>query len=270
MDFPFARQRFYHLLHQPEPFSLAEAALYIAQETYPDLQIEGYLNLLDEMATTIRSHLPQERYPLKVIRTINQHLFETLGFRGNEKEYYDPRNSFLNDVLERRTGIPITLSLVYLEVAHRLDFPMVGINFPGHFLIRPQQEEMEIYVDPFHQGEVLFPQDCQAKLEALYQQKVELRETFFDVIEPRRFLVRLLTNLKHIYLNQGQLQECLAVSERLLLITPTAIAEIRDRGLLYYQLGRWTEARQDFQDYLEQSPQAPDQALIVDLLSRIA
>jgi regulator of sirC expression with transglutaminase-like and TPR domain len=270
MDFPLARQRFYRLLHQPEPFSLAEAALYIAQETYPDLQIEGYLNVLDEMAATIRSHLSPERYPLKVIQTINRHLFETLGFYGNEQDYYDPRNSFLNDVLERRTGIPITLSLVYLEVAYRLDFPMVGINFPGHFLIRPQQEDIEIYVDPFHQGEILFPQDCQAKLELLYQQKVELRETFFEVIEPRQFLVRLLTNLKHIYLNQGQLQECLTVSERLLLVNPTAMPERRDRGLLYYQLGRWGEARQDFQDYLEQSPQAPDKALIAELLNRIA
>jgi regulator of sirC expression with transglutaminase-like and TPR domain len=133
MDFPLARQRLYRLLHQSEPFSLAEAALYIAQETYPDLQVEVYLSTLDEMAATICSHLPQERYPLKVIQTINQHLFETLGFRGNEQDYYDPRNSFLNDVLERRTGIPITLSLVYLEVAQRIDFPMVGINFPGHF-----------------------------------------------------------------------------------------------------------------------------------------
>jgi regulator of sirC expression with transglutaminase-like and TPR domain len=270
MDFPLARQHLYRLLHQPEPFSLAEAALYIAQETYPDLQIEVYLNTLDEMATAIHSRLPQERYPLKVIQTINQHLFETLGFRGNEKDYYDPRNSFLNDVLEQRTGIPITLSLVYLEVSQRLDFPMVGINFPGHFLIRPQQDDMEIYVDPFHQGEILFPQDCQTKLEALYQQKVELRETFFEVVEPRQFLVRLLTNLKHIYLNQGQLQECVAVSERLLLINPESTTERRDRGLLYYQIGRWVEARQDFQDYLAQSPQAPDQALIVELLNRIA
>jgi regulator of sirC expression with transglutaminase-like and TPR domain len=173
-------------------------------------------------------------------------------------------------VIERRTGIPITLSLVYLEVAQRLDFPMVGINFPGHFLIRPQQKEMEIYVDPFHQGEILFPQDCHAKLEALYQQKVELRETFFDVIKPHQFLVRLLTNLKHIYLSHGQLQKCVAVSERLLLINPESPTERRDRGLLYYQLGRWVEARQDFQDYLAQSPQAPDQALIVELLNRIA
>jgi regulator of sirC expression with transglutaminase-like and TPR domain len=269
MDFPIARQHLYRLLRQPEPFSLAEAALYIAQETYPDLQIEVYLTALDEMATDIQSRLPQERYPLKMIQAINRHLFETLGFRGNEQNYYDPRNSFLNEVLERRTGIPITLSLIYLEVSRRLEFPMVGVNFPGHFLIRPLQEDMEIYVDPFHQGEVLFPQDCQAKLEALYQRKVELRDTFFDRIEPRQFLTRLLTNLKHIYHNQGQLQECLAVSERLLLINPTAIAERRDRGLLYYQLGRWIEARQDFQDYLAQSPQAPDQALIVELLSRI-
>jgi regulator of sirC expression with transglutaminase-like and TPR domain len=270
MDFPLARQHLYRLLHQSEPFNLAEAALYIAQETYPDLQIEVSLNALDEMAETIRDHLPQERYPLKTIQTINRHLFETLGFCGNRQDYYDPRNSFLNDVLERRTGIPITLSLVYLEVAQRLGFPMVGINFPGHFLIRPQQEDMEIYVDPFHQGEILFPQDCQAKLEVMYGQKVELREAFFDVIEPRQFLVRLLTNLKHIYLNQGQLKDCLAVSERLLLINPTAVVELRDRGLLYYQLGRWVEARQDFQDYLEQSPQAPDQALIAELLNRIA
>ncbi len=169
MQFSQTRQYLCQLLRQDAPFNLAEAALYIALEEYPDLNIQTYLQRLDRMAEEVSQGLPPEPYPLKILQTINRYLFETLGFQGNERDYYDPRNSFLNEVLDRRTGIPITLSLVYLEIARRIGFPMTGINFPGHFLIRPEQEGMELWVDPFHQGEILFPEDCKNRIEALYQ-----------------------------------------------------------------------------------------------------
>jgi regulator of sirC expression with transglutaminase-like and TPR domain len=269
MQFSQTRLYFCQLLHQDVPFSLAEAALHIALEEYPELEIQSYLQRLDTMAAEVSKQLPSEPYPLKILKTINHYLFETLGFQGNAQDYYDPRNSFLNEVLDRRTGIPVTLSLVYLEIAHRIGFPMTGVNFPGHFLIRPEQEGMELWVDPFHQGEILFPEDCKDRLETIYQQRVELRPEFFEAIAPRQFLVRMLNNLKHIYLNQGDLLRCLAACERILLVDPDIVMEKRDRGVLYYQLGRWVEARQDLEDYLAQIPQAQDRPLIHQLLDRI-
>ncbi len=268
MNFQFARQHLIQALSQP-PIDLAAAALYIAQSEYPDLEVEEYLNGLETMAAEVSDRLPLERYPLKVIQTLNHYLYKDLGFVGNTSDYYDPRNSFLNEVIDRRTGIPITLSLIYLELARRIDFPMEGVGFPGHFLIRPVSEEMEIHVDPFHQGEILFFQDCQERLVQIYGPEAELRPAYFQAVTSQQFLVRLLTNLKHIYLNRNQLQQCLKMTDMILLVVPQAISELRDRGILYYQLDRWPEACQDLQTYLDRNPAAEDIPFIHQLLRRM-
>ncbi|HEY9846751.1 MAG TPA: tetratricopeptide repeat protein, partial [Candidatus Caenarcaniphilales bacterium] len=143
------------------------------------------------------------------------------------------------------------------------------IGMPGHFLIRPDREEIEIFVDAFHGGEILFVQDCQERLAQIYGHAVELQPEFLAPIRPYQFLLRMLTNLKHIYLKQNQIHECLAAIERILLIFPNAMVERRDRGILYYQLGRWTEACQDLEDYLADRPEDEDAALIRQLLSRM-
>ncbi|HEY9624898.1 MAG TPA: SirB1 family protein [Crinalium sp.] len=270
MDFPTARQRFYQETHQPdEQINLARAALYFAQEEYPALDPEEYLNTLDTMAAEIEERLPPTRYPLKVVQTINQYLYQDLKFTGNAADYYDPRNSYLNQVIERRTGIPITLALVYLEIARRLDFPMVGVGMPGHFLIRPIGDDLEVFVDPFHQGEILFPEDCQERMNQLYGGQVEFRPEFLETVSTRRFLTRMLTNLKVIYLNRGEWSKALATIERLLILYPDAPLEQRDRGLLYYQMGRWTEATQDLENYLTHAPSAEDAAVVRQLLKRM-
>ncbi len=263
-----ARQQFYTLVRQT-PINLAAAALAIAQEEYPQLDAACYLHQLDTMAEAVQTQLPETNYPLRLIQTLNHYLFDEWGFRGNADNYYDPRNSFLSDVLERRTGIPITLSLVYLELAQRIGFPMVGVNFPGHFLIRPQRDDLEFFVDPFHQGDILFHQDCQERLAALYGQAIPLQPQFFTEVTPTLFLVRMLTNLKQIYLHRQDFDRCLAASERILLVQPNHPIERRDRGLLYYQLERWSESRQDLEDYLAQTPTPEDQALIQKLLSQL-
>lgn len=271
MDFPFARQQFYREIQQTDAdIDLAKAALFLAQEEYPDLDPDAYLSALDAMAADVAERLPTERYPLKVVQTINRYLFEDLKFHGNTADYYDPRNSYLNEVIDRRTGIPITLSLVYLETARRLDFPMVGVGMPGHFLIRPTFGEMAVFVDPFHQGEVMFAEDCQARLSQIYGKPIGLRPEFLEPVPPRQFLARMLTNLKAIYLSQGEIAKVLAVVDRLLLLFPDAPLEHRDRGLLYYQVGRWTEARPDLEFYLEQQPAADDASIIAQLLERMA
>lgn len=270
MDFPIARQRFYQEIHQPDDqINLAQAALYLAQEEYPDLEVEEYLNALDTMAMEVSERLPSAPYPLRVIQTLNQYLYDDLQFRGNTEQYYDPRNSYLNDVIDRRLGIPITLSLVYLEIADRIAFPMVGVGMPGHFLIRPAVEEMQVFVDPFHQGEVLFPEDCQQRLSEIFNRPVELRPEFLATVSRRQFLMRMLGNLKAIYLSRNEVSRALAVVERMLLLFPDAVAERRDRGLLYYQLRRWAEARLDLASYLEQSPAAQDATSIRGLLNQI-
>ena len=253
-----------------QDIDLAKAALYMAQEETPSLNIETYLRQLDEWAQQVQGLLPEERYPLRVIQGINQVLYDDLGFVGNEENYYDPRNSFLNEVMERRTGIPITLALVYLEVARRIEFPMVGIGMPGHFLIRPEFKDAGIFVDAFHRGEVLFPEDCQQRLQEIFAQPVTLEDQFLEAVSKKAFLARMLTNLKLIYINQPDLERALAVIERLLLVFPDAIIEQRDRGLLHYQMGDTQSAIADLKTYVAHYPDASDSSMIEMLISQIS
>jgi regulator of sirC expression with transglutaminase-like and TPR domain len=198
---------------QPDgEINLARAALYISQIEDRNLDLDRYFHRLDEMAREIEIRLPESRYPLKVIQTIGQYLYDELGFHGNETDYYNPRNSFLSDVIDRRTGIPITLSLVYLEVAKRVNFPMVGIGMPGHFIIRPNFEDAGIFVDPFDRGEVLFVEDCRQKLMNIYQQDIPFIPP--DMLQPvtnRQFLLRMLNNLQAVYLNQADFNRALVI-----------------------------------------------------------
>jgi regulator of sirC expression with transglutaminase-like and TPR domain len=270
MEFSSARQYFYHEIQQTdECIDLAKAALYIAQEEYSQLDIEEYLNALDTMAAELEQRLPDENYPLKIIQCINQYLYDDLAFTGNKTNYYDPRNSFLNDVIERRVGIPITLALLYIEIARRIDFPMIGIGMPGHFLIRPNIEEVEIFVDTFNNGEVMFPQDCQQRLSQIYQQNITLQPEFLAPVTKKQFLARILTNLKYIYLKQQELEKALFCVERILLLFPSAALELRDRGLLCYQIGRFNQAIEDLQAYLLQNPDAQDASTIRRLLLKM-
>ncbi|MGF1675403.1 MAG: SirB1 family protein [Rivularia sp. (in: cyanobacteria)] len=270
MNFSSARQYFSDEIQQSDEYiDLTKAALYIAKEEYSQLDIEEYINAIETMAIELQERLPLENYPLKIIQCINKYLYEDLGFTGNEQNYYDPRNSFLNDVIERRVGIPITLALLYIEVARHIDFPMVGIGMPGHFLIRPDIPEVEIFVDAFNNGEVLFPEDCQERLNQIYQQKVTLKPEFLAPVTKKQFLARILTNLKYIYIKQHELEKALLCVERILLLFPSAVLEIRDRGLLSYQTGRFNQASVDLQAYLLQVPDAQDASTIRRLLAQM-
>ncbi|HEY9635225.1 MAG TPA: SirB1 family protein [Coleofasciculaceae cyanobacterium] len=270
MDFPLGRQNFYQEIQQPDTqIDLAASALYIAQEEYPNLDIAEYLNALDVMAAEVEERLPAERYPLRIIKSLNQYLYDDLGYIGNTSDYYDPRNSFLNEVIDRRSGIPITLSLVYLEVARRLDFPMVGVNMPGHFLIRPEFEEAGIFVDTFNQGEILFEQDCETRLAQIYGRAMPLQSSFTAPVSSRQLLTRMLTNLKLIYLNRKDLPRVLAMVERILMLFPDSPLELRDRGLLYYQMGYSSKASQDLEIYLAMLPNAEDADVIRRLLEQL-
>lgn len=270
MNFYLGQQRFYQEINQPdEQINLAKASLYFCATQYPTLNFEQYLKTLDVIAEKIRERLPDRAYPLKIIKSINQYLFDDLGFRGNSSNYYDPRNSFLNEVIDRRTGIPITLSVVYLEIAKRIDFPMVGIGMPGHFLIRPDFEEVGIFVDAFNQGEILFEQDCQERLSQVYQQSMKLEPQFLAPVSKKEILLRMLTNLKLIYINNQQLSKALTTVEQILMLVPDNTRGLRDRGILYYQLNELEKANEDLENYLKLVPDAEDRDIIRKLLDQI-
>lgn len=265
-----ARDRFTNEVQRPdEAINLALAALYIAQEEYPELDCHAYMQRLDRMADELRDRLPSEAYPLKIIRAINEYLFEAQGFVGNSQEYYNPQNSFLNQVLDRRTGIPITLSLVYLELAKRIDFPMAGVGMPGHFLVRPTLAEMAIFVDAFRKGEVMFEEDCHDLIKTLYGPEARMLPQHLEPIGAKPFLARILTNLKVIYLQQQDIPRALAAIDRVLLLLPSSLMERRDRGLIYYREGKLSEAKADLKHYLLNHPNAPDIFEIQQVISQI-
>jgi regulator of sirC expression with transglutaminase-like and TPR domain len=252
-------QNFYDEIAQEDKnIDLAKASLIYAKSQYLDLNIKKYLDNLNNWTKDIRQQLPTEKYPLKIIKLINQYLFEDLGFSGNTENYYDHRNSYLNEVIDRKTGIPITLAVVYLTIAQNLDFPMVGIGMPGHFLIRPDFEEAGLFVDVFNRGEILFPEDCEAKLSQIYQQPVKLELHFLNPVSKRQILARMLTNLKFIYFNNQQLELALSMSNGIDLLFPDNPLEKRFRGLLAFRLGQMQLALADLKFYLAAMPEAED------------
>ena len=252
-----------------ESINLARASLYCAQAEYPELEVAKYLQQLDQIAEDIAVKLPSERYPLQIIKNINDYLYNCLEFRGNNQDYYNPKNSFLNDVIDLRIGIPLTLSIIYLEIAKRLDFPMLGIGMPGHFIIRPDFDDAGIFVDAFNQGEILFKEDCEAKLQQLYQQPIKLEPQFLAPVNNKQILARMLTNLKQIYLHRRQYNNVLAIITGLLTLFPNKPNELRDRGLLYYELKHWQAAYKDLQAYLKLATYGDEYQMIQMLLNKI-
>ncbi|HEX2167740.1 MAG TPA: transglutaminase-like domain-containing protein [Longimicrobiales bacterium] len=265
-----ARSRFADVVQKPEPeIDLAEAALLIAAEEYPQVAPEPYLRRLDELAERTRDRLWDETAPIMMVQEVSRVLFEEEGFRGNRMEYYDPRNSFLNDVLDRRMGIPITLSIVYLEVGWRVGIPLHGVNFPGHFLVRYAGEAVQLLVDPFQQGMVRFEDEAQDLLDHVYGGSVLMQPEFLREADRRDILVRLLANLKGNYLNRRDDTRALSAIERILLVRPNSADDERDRGIVLTRLGREREAAAALQRYLELVPDAPDTARVQLLLDQL-
>lgn len=265
-----ARARFADVVQKPEPeIDLAAAALLIAAEEYPQVAPEPYLRRLDELAERARDRLWDETAPIVMVQEVSRVLFEEEGFRGNRMEYYDPRNSFLNDVIDRRMGIPITLSIVYLEVGWRLGIPLHGVNFPGHFLVRYAGDALQLLVDPFQQGMVRFEDEAQDLLDHVYGGSVHMQPDFLRAADRRDILVRLLANLKGTYLNRRDDVRALAAIERILLVRPDSADDERDRGIVLTRLGRDRDAAAALQRYLELVPNAPDTARVQLLLDQL-
>lgn len=246
--------------------NLAKAALLVAKEEYPQLPIDLYLARLDQVAEEVKDRLAEENAPLVVLQEVLETLYTRRGFEGNREAYHDPRNSFVNDVLDRGVGIPLTLGIVLLEVGWRLDLPLEGVNFPGHFLVRYRGDVVVLLVDPFDGGKMRFQDQAQELLDRAYGGMVRLQDSFLRTASKREMLTRLLTNLKSVYVKVGDHERALGAVERLLMITPMAPAESRSRGVLLARLGRQEEAAEQLEAYLRVAPTATDVPRVVEMI----
>jgi regulator of sirC expression with transglutaminase-like and TPR domain len=258
--------------HPDERVDLARASLLVACEEYPELEVDRYLERLDAMADGLRGRLGGS--PESAIAALNQVLFEEHGFRGNTREYYDPRNSFLNDVLDRRTGIPISLSTVYIAVGRRAGAAVEGIGLPGHFVVRVSTPAGEALADPFNGGTVLTAQDCQERLDRIYGGRVRMAADMLAPCPARSVLSRMVRNLKAIYLKSEDHERALRTAELLVLLNPGAAEEIRDRGLVLASLECYALAAADLERFVTATPHAPEaeqiRARVVELRHKAA
>ncbi len=267
-----ARQQFTELLARGESgFELDRAALLLAAEEYPAMQVDEYLAQLDALAEDARWRMTLGELfdPLECAMALATYLFNKGRFTGNSKDYFNARNSFLNDVMERGVGIPITLSVVLIEVARRLGIKLFGVGMPGHFLVKYSDDEREVFFDPFNGGRVLTEANCRAMIDELYDGRVSFEHAFLHAVPQKQILNRMLQNLKNIYVNASDLHKLLGVIERLLILTPDASLEIRDRGLTYYGLKKYSQARADLETYLRRVPQAEDKDRIKEVLNDV-
>ena len=265
------RARFAALVSVPdERIDLGEAALLLAAQEYPQLATEPYLRRLDVLAERVNDRLSNETAPPVVLGELTRVLFQEEGLRGNDAAYYDPRNSFLNDVLDRKLGIPISLGVVVLEVGRRLGLPLEGVGFPGHFLVRYRGEAFSLLIDPFDKGRVRFEDQAQELLDRVYDGMVQLKPEFMRALTRREILERMLRNLKGIYLNAKDDFRALGVIELLLALRPDARQEVRDRGIMLARIGRYEEAIEQLEQYLDFAPGATDATRVREYILRLS
>lgn len=254
-----------------QDLDLARAALLLAKFEYPRLDIDTYIVRLDQLANAVEGKLYQRAdfaQPFAILSTINEHLYHHLDFRGNKANYYDPKNSFLNEVIDRRLGIPITLSVVYMEIARRLGLHVEGVGMPGHFLMRCSIDNEEIFLDAFNGARLLSRTDCKELLTNIYGQNTDLDLRFLKPVTKREILARMLLNLKNIYVNGSDFARAIAVIDRILIVNPSAIQELRDRGLLLFQREQYAASIKDLEHYLASVPKDAEAEKIRQYLLR--
>jgi regulator of sirC expression with transglutaminase-like and TPR domain len=251
-----------------EPIArLDRVALEIARDAYPDLAIEAYLERIDRLALRIRDRIRPDAPPLKMLRQINWVLFVEERYTGNRDEYYDPRNSYLNEVVDRKTGIPISLSILYWSLAERLGVRLSAANLPAHFMLRIDVDGRPLFVDPFHDGEFLDLDACRDRLSQLVGKNVSLSEVQEATCSSRAVVVRMLRNLKAAYLGEEDYPAALLVQRRLAAAAVDDPTEGRDLGMLCLRLDRPGEAVDPLEAYLRSCPDAPDASSVDALLA---
>ncbi len=249
-------------------FDLALGALLIAATDDPNVDIEGSIANLDRMAEAAGSRVTADAGALQELNAVTDLLFGVIGFAGNRDDYYDPRNSYLNHVLERRLGIPITLSLLCMEVGRRAGVPILGIGMPGHFLIRHRREE-NFFVDAFNGGLLLNRDECGALMREAAGDAVRLEKGHLSPVTPREILARVLRNLKAVYWDREDYDRCITTIGALMAVLPDRPEEQRDRGVVHLKAGNNQQSADDFAAYIEAAPNAADIETVRNALSRL-
>ena len=260
---PGALEYFAALVVDDKGFALLEAAITVAQDEHPTLDSQGVLQQIDVLAARLKNRLPSDASPIQRLRALTQFFFRELGFAGNLNDYYDRRNSYVHEVLASRRGIPITLALIFNELATQIGLTAHGVSFPGHFLIKLRMPQGEVVIDPFNGrslsrdelDEWLVPFRRRHGLEGEFETPLGL---FLQAAPARDVLARLLRNLKEIHRTSEDWPRLLAVQQRLVLLLPGAAEELRDRGLTFGELGRAEDAAADLDAYLALRPDAHD------------
>jgi regulator of sirC expression with transglutaminase-like and TPR domain len=256
-----ARRRFRALIRQPEAqIDLADAALCIAWEDQGTSDLPAALRAIDSIAAAARPRIAGLTKPPNIVGALNGYLFDELGFRGNTWSYSDPENSFLDHVLATRAGLPIALSVIYIEIGRRLSLPIVGLALPGHFLARYVAPEIgDIYIDPFNRGRLWMRAECERQVASFYGSVTPaLLEQAMAAPTKRGILARMLRNLKNTYLDRADFAHALSAVERIILLEPDDPQDLRDRGLLRARRGYLHSALEDLDRYARQAPRATD------------
>jgi regulator of sirC expression with transglutaminase-like and TPR domain len=273
-EVPTALQYFASLVAEDRGFALLEAAISVAQDDVPQLDPQGVLAQVDALADTLKRRVPADAAVLHKLRLLNRYFFHELGFAGNINDYYDPRNSYLHEVLNTRRGIPITLALLYSELALQIGLSARGVSFPGHFLVKLRAAKGEVVIDPLS-GQSLSREDLDERLMPYRRERGLTGDfevplgLFLQAAPPREVIARLLRNLKEIHRSARDWPRLLAVCERIVVLLPQAWDERRDRGLARAELGREEAAAEDLEAYLENRPDAGDAVAIRDRLRRL-
>jgi regulator of sirC expression with transglutaminase-like and TPR domain len=265
---------FASLVQSDADFALFEAAVSLAQDEYPDLDIQSVLDDVDQLLSRVRRRLPADAGPLQKLRVLNQFFFKDLGFGGNVNNYYDPENSYLNALLRTRRGIPISLGVLWMELAQGLGLSVRGVGFPGHFLVKVHLPMGQAVLDPMT-GHSLSREELAERLDP-YRRRNGLVDEFevplglyLQTAPPREIIARMLRNLKEIYRTQEDWERMLAVQERLVVLLPESWPEYRDRGLAHAELGHTDQAVADLECYLVHSDDLVDVDAIADRVDEL-
>ncbi|PKB80997.1 MAG: hypothetical protein BZY88_07335 [SAR202 cluster bacterium Io17-Chloro-G9] len=261
--------RFSALAETPdEEIDVARMAFLIASTEYPDLDIDHQEALLDSLAAGASRRIGAGQDNLFCLNALAEYLFDEVGFQGNQQDYYDPDNSYLNQVMNRRLGIPITLSLLCIEVGKRIGIPLVGVGMPGHFLLR-HRDEGDLFLDPFHRGILLSVDECVHRMNQITGGGVEWDPAFLTPVGNRDFVARILRNLKGVYLNAADHQRAIRIMDLLVALLPAEARERRDRGLLHFEAENLALAKVDLQVYLDSGSPGQDTAAVHWIMGKI-
>ena len=249
-----------------ERIDLGQAALLLATIETPDLDVDAWLARLDELAAGVRHRAAGEVGDYQRLNALTGYLYGELGFRGNAEDYYNPCNSFLNEVIERRLGIPISLAVLLIEVGRRAGVPLVGVGLPGHFLVR-HVRHVELVLDPFDRGRILTRAECAEILERVFGSRASFEPRMLRPVGPRQILVRMHSNLRATYLERGDLTKVARVIDRLVRLEPTEPRHWRDRGVLRLHASD-PRGIEDLERYLAEAGEVPDREETESLLEK--